>query len=215
MLGPMGAHIISALRVMTPAEIDRYTAKDTKKIQTQALAAGGEEFDYSHSTPFGQSEQKRSREEQERKENPNRLGEAEIIPIDVAKAKQRDGEEELPARPKRNPKNSEEPEDAFMPSPGEDSELEKAGIVSSAKMNARQKALEDYRQAKEDSSTVFLLKERERLKKTNIKMAGNTALKTYFQTANADMSKAEPDLDDPDKEVAQGSKGILINKKHF
>src|SRR5690554_3690013 len=50
MLGPMGAQIISLLKLVTPAEIDRYVRK-SKSRPVKALAAGAEDFDLANSEP--------------------------------------------------------------------------------------------------------------------------------------------------------------------
>ncbi|MCO4755310.1 MAG: hypothetical protein KC478_12565, partial [Bacteriovoracaceae bacterium] len=75
MLGPMGAFIMSILRVMTPAEIDRY-AKTSSDGGVRAIAAGGEEFDLMDSDSFVDEDQAKA---EHKKAAPQ--GEAKIIPI--------------------------------------------------------------------------------------------------------------------------------------
>lgn len=206
MLGPMGAHVMSVLRVMTPAEIDRY-AKTSGQKKVQAMAAGAEDLNLDNAQSFAHQ---KSPEKEEFKPLST---EAEIIPI-----KGRDSEPQKEHQEKSF--DHQQPSSVYEEMDEDDEvqgngELESLGIYSSKKISAFKKAQEKKRRSKEDSSSVFLLKQREKLKKTNHKMIGNVALKTYSQTMTADMTKAEVDIDDPDKELAEGSRGILVNKKHY
>ena len=219
MLGPMGAHVISALRVMTPSEIDRY-ARSSGTRRVRAMAAGAEDFDLSNSQSYEQGYD----HEQERSESAGftPLTEAEIIPIDSYKSKGEQSKHKSDSSFQTSQNRAHEPPGAGPPPrsgspPGHNggSELESLGIFSNKKIHAFKKAKEDSARLKEDSSTVFLLKVRESLKKANNLIIGSLALKLYLQTANADMTQAQPDIDNPEQELAQGSKGILINKKQF
>lgn len=193
MLGPIGAHLMSVLRVMTPSEIDRYSQASERR-KTTAVAAGAEDMDLDSSQLNGR---------QSHSGGFKKMTEAQIIPI-------RPEREE----PERN-ENKAPPETLADETSSSERQLEEVGIFSQAKVEEVRKRAHDLARASEDSSSVFLLKQREKLKKSNNRMVGNAALKTYAQTAHAEMTQAEVDLESPDEELAQGSKGILINKKHF
>lgn len=213
MLGPMGAYVISALRVMTPSEIDRY-AKSSDKNTIRAVAAGAEDFDLSNSQSHPQGSPPGGKDQSGFKPlNP--MSDAEIIPIDSLKRKEqrerKEGQREHSAQAGQEIKTSHQPKTP----PAGNSELESLGIFSADKVNAHNKAMEEAAKASDDSPSIFLLKQRERLKKTNTKIIGHTALKNYTQAAHVEMAVAEPDMEDPDQELAHGSKGILVNKKHY
>ena len=71
MLGPIGAHIMSVLRVMTPSEIDRY-ANTSEKRKVMAIAAGAEDLGLQDSNSRGTNSHSGSFK---------KMTEAEIIPI--------------------------------------------------------------------------------------------------------------------------------------
>ncbi|MCO4756236.1 MAG: hypothetical protein KC478_17270, partial [Bacteriovoracaceae bacterium] len=84
------------------------------------------------------------------------------------------------------------------------------------KQHAMREAAHAKEKSGQESTTVFLITERKRLKKTSKKMNTSDALKTYNESANMDLRKPQIDLDaDPDKDEAIGSRGILINKKQY
>ncbi len=184
MLGPIGAHIMSVLKVMTPSEIDRY-ARASEKRRPTAVAAGAEDFDLEDSqtgNPHSGSFKK--------------MTEAEIIPI----------------RPEQNEKGGPPPEGQSSKDPPHsnrsDEELESVGIFSGKKIQDMKNRAEDIAKAAEDSSSVFLIKQRAKLKETNVRMIGNTALKTYAETAHADMTQTEVDLEDPTKKQVMAQKAF-------
>ncbi|MEX0797996.1 MAG: hypothetical protein WD025_01040 [Bacteriovoracaceae bacterium] len=206
MLGPMGAFVMSVLRVMTPAEIDRHT-KDSDRKRVQAAAAGAEGMDLSDAGSYPYDGQTK-----DSKSSFRQMTDAEIIPIQQFQEKNKskkdrdEGERESHATSHLSHDQTQK---------SKNSELERVGIYSSQKMNAIKEAENEKIKAGEESTTVFLLKQREKLKKTKSKMMSGSAIKTYAQAANAEMIEPEYDIDDPDQELAQGSRGILVNKKRY
>lgn len=205
MLGPMGAVVMNVLKVMTPSEIERYSqgreAEEVSKIAAgaESISSGGAGSSFNP-----QSESHHKKKEHPPNESLNDSGEAKIIPI----------REQMPIRP---PPKAPPPDEPKSTKVEPENELEGMGIVSGEKQHAIKEAASAREKSKQDSATIFILKERERLKKSKSKMNTSEAFKTYAESSNLEFYKPEieVDLDDPDKEEAIGSRGILINKKHY
>jgi hypothetical protein len=216
MLGPMGARIIDLLKIMTPSEIDRYMDKPQKEVAADVKkASGGEDFDVMHSHPNSGRKLKRDNNSHDESHSDNGQAEhqAKIIPLNQESSKKL---EEIQAK-QENLKESrevDEPETEYRESKGEH-DLESAGILSAAKIDAiKRKKLKELK-AKQDSTTNFIIKQRDKLKQTKLKLIEMEAIKNYNNSSNIEKLNDEIDLENPDEEVCVGAKGILVNKKHY
>lgn len=216
MLGPMGARIIDILKIMTPNEIDSYIEKPQKEVTADIKkAAGGEDFDVTHSpAQSGRKLKKDENQQQDDQANQEPEHQAKIIPLN------KESSEHLAA------KENEENEDQSLESEIEDekefhhndkaqNELEQAGIMSAAKIEALKRKRLNELKKKQDSTTNFIIKQREKLKKTKVRLIEMEAIKNYNINSNIDKLNDEIDIDNPEEEVSIGSKGILVNKKHY
>lgn len=208
MLGPMGAKIIDLLRIMTPNEIDRYVEKKEEVSNANIqLAAGAEDFNVSN-TPVNHNLSKQEKKEEE-KDQDDIQHEAKIIPInkDVQEQNSKSTEEE---HEPIDPEQALEYEATFK-----EKELEAAGIFSAQKIEALKKEKLKRVKAKQESTSNFIIKEREKLKQTKLRLIEQDAIKNYNLNANVESLNDEIDIDNPDEEIIVGNKGILVNKKHY
>lgn len=207
MLGPMGAKIIDLLKIMTPNEIDKYVEKKEEVSSANIqLAAGAEEFDVKNS-PKNIPINKKSHQNEEESDDEVQH-EAKIIPIhkDVEVPENEEHEE---------PEEENLEEDLEYSVSNKDKELEAAGIFSAQKINALKKEKLKRLKAKQESTSNFILKEREKLKKTKLRLIEQDAIKNYNQNASVEKLNDEIDINNPEEEVIVGNKGILVNKKHY
>lgn len=215
MLGPMGAYVISALRLLTPSEIDRYTKPSSKKkARVSAMAAGAEEYAV----------------EEYAVEEFASDGAAGKPPDTAAGSRAKSSDAEIiPIKGRGSPfHNKEEQAEQALdgPSPGSDPPTRAEFIPmqpARVSVNAENQGQPENdsiqksqgKEAPGDLAAVFLLEERQKLKESNTKIAEGNALKSYNDIVNADFSQADSEDDYPEGERPQGLKGILINKKHY
>lgn len=217
MLGPMGARIIDVLKIMTPSEIDRYMEKPQKEVAADIKkTAGGEDFDVTHSPPQSGRKLKKDQNQQDDQTNQEPEHQAKIIPLNKESSEHLEAKENK-EREEQNLQSEIEIEDEieFHQNDKAQNELEKAGIMSAAKIEAlKRKRLKELKK-KQDSTTNFIIKEREKLKKTKGRLIEMEAIKNYNNNSNIDKLNDEIDIDNPEEEQSIGSKGILVNKKHY
>lgn len=209
MLGPMGARIIDLLKIMTPNEIDKYVEKKEETSELK-LAAGAEEFDVTKSPPKVFKNQDHS-EDQNHNNEEDLQHEAKIIPLH----KGVESEVESTQEDTIEASDHEEEEDSHYAGSKSEQELEKAGIFSANKIKALQKEKLKRYKAKQESTSNFILNQREKLKRTKLRLIEQDAIKNYSQNASVEKINNEIDIDNPDEEKVYGNKGILVNKKHY
>ena len=214
MLGPMGARIIDLLKVMTPNEIDRYVEKKEESTELK-MAAGAEEFDVTKS-PVDHSRAKSNKDESHtadtESDEDNVKHEAKIIPL---RGKDHDHNLIEENTEEDDQSNDDVNEEAQYEASKNEKELEKAGIYSANKIQAIKKEKLKRYKAKQESTSNFILNQREKLKQTKLRLIEQDAIKNYNLNSNVDTLNDEIDLDNPDEEACVGNKGILVNKKHF
>lgn len=212
MLGPMGARIIDLLKIMTPNEIDKYVEKPNEQSELK-LAAGAEEFDVTKSPPkaLGANQNKNDNENEDSTSEEDVKHEAKIIPLH--KDSPHSFDEENNQESDEEERSAEE-EAEYAASKAE-KELEKAGIYSASKISAIKKEKLKRYKAKQESTSNFILNQREKLKKTKLRLIEQDAIKNYSLNSNIEKLNDEIDLENPDEEVVFGNKGILVNKKHY
>jgi hypothetical protein len=89
--------------------------------------------------------------------------------------------------------------------------LESVGIINTEKQKVLDEIQKRKDKLKEDSSTLFLIKQRNKLKNCQEKLQTQDAIKSYKKSSTED-SKSK--YDEEGKPIV-GSTGILVNKKHF
>lgn len=229
MLGPIGANIISILKVLTPSEIDIHADISEKEI-SGAIAVGAEDQNFDHASSYLREDhadefknkqmtkdceeeteaqlQTKSRFEANEAKEDNEANEAKVIPI--------------------NEKVQLFDKSMFPP---EQSELNSLGIYSAQQLSEHAKYLQQAKDKSKDSTSVFILKQRERLKSTRTKMIEQKAIGEYKKSSSIDIAskkmrhvKDEGDINqDKDKDENNNEqqlrdshfKGILLNKRHY
>jgi hypothetical protein len=208
MLGPIGSNLMTILRVLTPNEIHRYSEEEIGEagIEIQAMAAGAEDFSTSQHESGSRSTKSPNKQTLNDVEEDEEL-KAKIIPINEKVKK------ELSLEVERIEKL--QAEKAYS---GKSSGLESIGVLSSSQMNeieAKRKRLEDDQK---ESTTVFILNQRAKLKSSQGKLAEQAAILQYRKNASQEIirhDKSQDELDDDSEPRSMDSCGILVNKKHY
>lgn len=213
MLGPIGSDVMLIFRLLSPDEIDKYIVNDTSREvgETMAMASGGESLQYDDESPHLENSSKPSKFPKDHQ--------AKIIPLDEFKEKSKKKTSEVAsayAVQEGAFAESSELENKFQanaPISGS-TELESIGVLSSSTI----KEIESDREKKEndnkDSATVFLLKEREKMRISKKRLIEQYAIKSY-QTNAAQEFYEETEEDLLDEDGSSDLKGILLNKKHY
>lgn len=210
MLGPIGASLMSIMRVLTPAEIELYIerAKEDKVVAPVAVGAEGEPGDYIDKNRPSTKKFSSQSNDENNFENENVI---ELFPKE-----QNDVEEEKVSLisieefdSNLNTKESLKNVDVG------NSELESIGVYSSATLKEQQRKIEEERKKATPSSSVFLINERRKLKGSQQKLKEQAAIDNYNKNSEIEFIKKEIDLDSEDDQElhSSGVSGILINKK--
>jgi hypothetical protein len=192
MLGPKGSTIISILKVLTPSEIDRYTEEQGFEESDIKVASGAEGFELSSFSHLQTDEQTSAKSAEQSEEVEAQLdefeNEAKIIPIN----------------------SSIQLEESHLKASG----LEALGIESRHSVQERKSRDEEYENSKKESTTVFILNQREQLKESQNKLVSQAAILEYKKSATQEVYN-KGDHGSDENRVSTGSSGILINKKHY
>lgn len=207
MLGPIGASLMSIMRVLTPAEIELYIQRssDTKVVAPIAVGAEGESSDYIDDPP---KEIDIKYNQQQAQDNEETCEVIELYPDNFERVEQEvvydgDNYQSDDLRHKELSQNS--------------SELESIGIYSAATIAEKEKERAEEKKKATPSASVFLINERLKLKNSQQKLKEQIAIKNYNKN-NVIQLKAKDstyELDDTsEEEISKNSiTGILINKK--
>ena len=188
MLGPLGSTLMSIMRVLTPSEIERYAHEvvSAEEAKVMSIAAGAEGYEMLSDSHL---------------EHGSGGHKAKIIPINEAAEKElKELEEPDLEKPKKQAKKS-------------DNSLGSLGILSAGELNEQEAKKKKLNDSKKESTSIFILNQRERLKKSQNKLAGQAAILEYKKSASQEMIQSDNTHDDEEK--VSGSSGILINKKHY
>lgn len=218
MLGPIGSNLMAILKVLTPAEIDRYAEEvlNAEPIVTK-IAAGGEDLPLSSNDEHYSSQQKSPLKEKESEEVEH---EAEIIPIhDKIKIENLLPKEEELSPPKPNYEEIESNfVNEFEGKIKESNDLASVGIYSAKQIKAQKQQELDQINKNKESTTVFILNQREKLKRSKEKLAEQAAILLYRKNAAQEFVKielSEQDIEDGVESKNSTACGVLIDKKHF
>ncbi len=214
MLGPIGSEIMRLFRLLSPDEIDKYIVRDNvKEVQSsQQMAANGESMQFNSEDAKAHNNKSFPKDDQ-----------AKIIPFNEEAKKELESRTGPNAQEyndsRENVQNPTKPEintrvHKVSHQEGDSSGLESIGVLSAKQI----KELEAQRLKKEnenkDSATVFLLKERHKMRQSKKRLIEQQALKQY-QT-NAAQEFHDEVFDEETGELANADlKGILLNKKHY
>lgn len=207
MLGPIGSNLMAILKVLTPAEIDRYSELELNaEPVVMQIAAGAENLSMSY------SERDTNPEETYQDQLKHEIEEqktADIIPInDSIKLEEGIGPPE--------PEEIYQKHDTKPRAP--DGGLESIGVFNSSKVRElaeHRKALKDKNK---ESTTVFILDQREKFKKVQAKLQEQVAIIEYRKNAAQEFIKiqlTEEDLKEGVEPRTSTSCGVLINKRHY
>ena len=211
MLGPIGSEIMKMFRLLSPDEIDKYIVREDERVVNSSMAANGEPMQFNDERPH--------LENQESKNKFPKDHQAKIIPINEEVGKKRviDENFETVNYVEENTDSSKEQKHSSKPQYQEDTapnSLASIGVLSASTI----KEIEAKRRAEEnrnkDSATVFLLKEREKMRQSKKRLTKQIAINMY-KTNAAQEFKEDTDEDILDENYSNDLKGILVNKKHF
>lgn len=209
MFGPVGSQIMSIFKLLSPEEIDSYIVREGVNKVEGSMAAGGEQLSFNSAhTQDGNTEDKDEKLDTDSK--------AEIIPISEFQKKEVMGESasgETQANAEVKDIRESNPE---VPTPSENvrgsSVLESMGILSAATLKKQEMERLEAERKKRDSATVFLLKERQKMRDSKKRLIEQQAISTYNKKSNEDYAATN---NDEDEEISADSRGILVNKTQY
>ncbi len=204
MLGPIGSEIMGIFRLLSPQEIDRYIIheEETGVHSAMPMAANGESFQFEDKQP-------ETPHSNQKKKFPKDHS-AEIIPLKA----------EINTNQKINSSEVDN-EETYAPEKIEKIKtlhdntsegLESVGILSAHTIREQEAKRLKEENNKKDSTTVFLLKEREKSRQSKRRITEMYALKSYQSTANQEFS-SDYEIDEDGNRVSDSLKGILLNKR--
>jgi hypothetical protein len=211
MLGPLGSSIISILRVLTPSEIERYTDSIYKDDVVTKVAAGAEGFEPFEKPPGGFKPRIVSDEEESDESMSGESGDeksqddskAKIIPISKTVKL-----EDLPIAVQHLPNSKDKPLNSDKKKSM--NSLRDLGLKSSKELLEEQRLIQEIKNQSKDSTSVFILSEREKLRESKEKIASLMAIFEYRKSATQEIIVQDKDESEP---TIYGSTGILINTK--
>ncbi|MAZ49238.1 MAG: hypothetical protein CME65_11805 [Halobacteriovoraceae bacterium] len=207
MLGPIGSEVMAVFRLLSPHEIDAYiTEEDNSVVRIEGTrTATGEELPHDSSKQFFSRNESGGEIDAPEDEDIDVNKPAKIIPLHAYQDSS-DSERVQQNRDldRRSPKSREK-----------DSSLSSLGILSASQIKAQEKARLESEKSQEDSVTVFLLKEREKMRKSKKRMTEQSAIKVYQHNAAVDLN-IEDSFDEDGEPISNSDmRGILVNKKQY
>lgn len=224
MLGPIGSNLMSILKVMSPAELERYAGESAVRNVSFAQAAGAEtetspETQYDH---YNKKEPKNNKGNSSSQEDEDHK--AKVIPI----RKDIEEDDHLEKADQQQIINSEKVEDPHLAShdepkinksriDGKDS-LEEIGILSSSKMRQLEQEERERKSKQKESSSVFIINQRKNLNRSKEKLKGQFGLRAYKDISAIEFAKhteiSDKDIDELEEDYKfKGSIGVLLDKK--
>lgn len=215
MAGVFGAHVIQALKLLTPTELGRLTeslatSKKAKKVQevsaegkVSAIAAHGE---HGHSEDMLREHVSNvvpiHNEEEEDVET--RVSHKKVVGGDIVETYDDDEmeEEDNVYQLRDVPKQT-----SYQTKSKAESALAGMGIYSKSRIDSERAELERREHDKQPSTSVFILSEKEKIKKSQIRMKGQTAQQVYKKQLSMDINNAD------DEDLGKSSVvGVLLDK---
>jgi hypothetical protein len=218
MLGPIGANVMRILRVLTPHDLTRLTELASHKKEKKVAASQNTELKLDNKALEGQQQSGKEQAKENEGKNPK------VIPL-FKDAEQSQEEEVVYKRvvgesfvEGQNLEKIEEEVKAKVLAKqsknknAKESRLESLGVLSKEALQEIEEEKEKKIKEKKPTSTVFLLTQRDKLRHSNHKIFGQTAVKSYKVSASLDV-KVEEKLEEEGK--ANFTSGILLDKKQF
>ncbi|MBT4792821.1 MAG: hypothetical protein HON90_14700 [Halobacteriovoraceae bacterium] len=211
MLGPIGSEIMSIFRLLSPNEIDRYIVPEEEVSQGMKIAAGAEDMDYTGA-------QKNTQDYKPAEKFP-KDHQAKIIPLSdfnkkgTVKKKQ--------ANPQENESDNHSQKQRPTATPKQpraqnsNSSLESIGVLSAQTIREQEHKRLNEENENKDSATIFLLKEREKMRGSKKRMIEQQAIRSYKTNSEQEFYTEAQEADFDEEDSSEGLKGILLNKKHF
>ena len=199
--------LLVKLRILTPEALTVYSETKIEEMQPSQIAVGQDFVESFQGKPsaIGFAEEKSDESEEELK--------AKIIPLHQNLEDVSEHDSVIRASIQQEQVEEVETKDDSVAAP--ESDLEKLGIYSKEKLAEFAAAKEQKKKSKQDSTTVFLIKQREKLKESSTKLVGKVGIDNYVKTSRQlEEIDGELDMTDPDKDIAKGNRGVLVNKKH-
>lgn len=217
MLGPIGANLMSILKVLSPSEIDLYSEVNEEVI-VQAMAVGAENLQYDEHTSSLAEDYKRrlaKKDEDDSEQESEDSEKAKIIPINKKVEQELSENGEFFAQKQK----LEIPEEKKIIQSSDGNSLNAIGILSKNQQQEIDYKRKEAENSKKDSTSVFILDQREKLKQSRMKLVEQKAIMQYQKNSSAEMFSAkevsEDELNEDQETWDSSSKGILINKRHY
>lgn len=221
MLGPIGSELMSIFRLLSPDEMDRYIVENKVKKIEGVMAASGDQLSYdsqTHSPVNYSGSDDQENNEKSDSEEIDVENQAKIIPLHAFKD---------PPPGEGDDRVEKRVENFSKVSPGENSKIQSStqtttpkgalgsiGILSAAQIRQQEQARLAKEKEKEDSITVFLLKERDKMRRSKQKIVEQSAIQIYKSSAAVELNLDES-VDEEEGSSAVDMRGILINKRQF
>ena len=221
MLGPIGSELMSIFRLLSPDEMDRYIVENKVKKIEGVMAASGDQLSYdsqTHSSVNYSGSDDQENNEKSDSEEIDVENQAKIIPLHAFKD---------PPPGEGDDRVEKRVENFSKVSPGENSKIQNPtqtttpkgtlgsiGILSAAQIRQQEQARLAKEKEKEDSITVFLLKERDKMRRSKQKIVEQSAIQIYKSSAAVELNLDES-VDEEEGSSAVDMRGILINKRQF
>lgn len=208
----LGAYLLDYLKLLTPREISRLTsdivalkemAEQEKEISPVAKTnvqsqLAQEQMSNSHTT--------QSNEEQEQadaEEYLNQYAQKKVVGQDFEHFEEPvEDQQELSDQVRAGP-------NLKVVSGGKGGDLSALGIASNAELDAQAKEEEKRRRDSTPSTSMFILDQKEKLKKCQQTLKGKDAVKNYRET------QQDPGIVDKDDLSKSNKSGILLDKKQY
>ena len=214
MLGPIGANLMSILKVLTPSDIDVYSSKiEEEEVLIRPLAVGAEGVNYGGTSSSSGDQPKKNLVSENDTEEHN-LEKAKIIPLNQKIAEELEAKlsEEIYAQKIKIDQNLK-----VNVSPGQSggNSLSALGILSQSDQYELDKEKQRKENEEKESTSVFILNQRDVLKKSRMRLVEQKAIAQYQKNSNSDFALKEQSEGEEEESQENGSKGILVNKRHY
>lgn len=222
MIGAFASSALGILRILTPSEIKRLTEianskkqglklravkelsaarSDAQGVETQSQGTGGDNVlafkkDNSQQQPTVEGIEDEHREESSHsalQETVNQKEAKKVVgghPVPVVTGKASNAKPSL---------------------------LESAGIQSAAALAEARRIVEDQYRLSQPSTSLFLIEQREKLKKTNFLVESKDGISSYSKQNDYEAINHDHEDIDENSELTQAEsfKGVLVNKKQY
>ncbi len=218
MLEPFGSEIIRLFRLLTPHEIDRYIETDVEpqvqKIEG-SVVAGGEFNEFAKDEPpYGSPGTAKPFPKEQAKIIPlAEYQKAEGSPVSRQHARGEQSQED----DHRGSGYTGNHEESYLPPEDESAaaeDLQSIGILSASAIKKIENERLKNENKKKDSATIFLLKQRERMRDSKKRLTEQVAMKSYKTSASQEFHHAT-DEEILDEDYSNDLRGILVNKKQY